>query len=90
MFTFRNVSNLKWVNAEHTMFDCTVFFDHLGKELPFSCSLSEVDVYPHVTAIWNGAQAGDFGSIEEYVPPPDPTVVTAATDQPVSVGSEDF
>jgi hypothetical protein len=70
--TYTTVRDLVWRNAEHTIFDCYVFFDHLGEEVPFGCAQFEVGVYPHVTSIWERAMAGDFGPIAEYTPDPEP------------------
>lgn len=77
--TYTTVRDLVWCNAEHTMFNCFVFFHHLGEEVPFGCSQAEVGVYPHVTSIWERAIAGDFGPIAEYVEPVQPEPITPQT-----------
>lgn len=62
------VENLIWRNPEHTVFDCDVTFDHLGK-VPFACSKEEAEsnLFEHSTSIWNRAISGEFGEIAEYV-----------------------
>ena len=76
---YTTVTNLVWSNAEHTQFDCMVFFTQFGEEVPFGCAQSEVGVYPHVTSIWERAMAGDFGPIAEYVEPVQPEPVIPKT-----------
>jgi hypothetical protein len=72
---YTTVKNLAWCNAEHTQFDCLVFFTKFQEEMPFGCAQAEVGVYPHVTSIWERAMAGEFGAIAEYVEPVQPEPV---------------
>jgi hypothetical protein len=88
MFAYTTVRDLIWRNAEHTLFDCYVFFDHINEEVPFGCAQAEVGKYPHVTSIWERAMAGEFGAIAEYVPPPEPEPVVVAEDQPEAQGAQ--
>jgi hypothetical protein len=88
MITYTTVRDLVWCNAEHTQFNCYVFFEHTNKEAPFGCAQSEVGVYPHVASIWERAMAGEFGVIAEYVPPPFHEAGVAAINQPTTTGSQ--
>lgn len=79
--------DLVWVNPEHTAFDCMVVFDNTGNPMPFACNQVEVGVLPYVTQLWNGAMAGEYGSIAEYSPPPE-FIPTPKPDQPESTGTQ--
>lgn len=67
---YTNITNLQWANIEHTILDCTVTFDGVG-DAPFS-AVASGDL-PHTHEIFARCVAGDFGTIAEYVPPPQPT-----------------
>lgn len=73
---YSQVSNLQWVNEDHTYIMCDVKFDHLPEVVPFGASPG--DCTDHGVEIFNRCVAGDFGPVAEYVPPPvlepDPTV----------------
>ena len=90
MIGFISARNLIWTKQDQTEFDCIARFDTIGGEVPFTCSFSETQKYDHVLTIWDKAMSGDLGPISDYVPPPEPTPITAAVDQPVSQGAEDF
>lgn len=81
---FTNVRDLKWLNQEHTAFDCIVDFETLG-EVPFGCF--QTDPYPHTQDIWARGLAGEFGVIAEYVEPVQP-VIEATEPQPVVDGAQ--
>jgi hypothetical protein len=68
MFTIEYVKNLKWLDAEHTMFDCVVKYEEFNEEHP-SC-INGVDHYAHIQEIWVKGNAGEYGVIAEYVAPP--------------------
>lgn len=76
-----DVKNCRWSNAEHTVIDCDVNFEHLTEEyVPFSaCAtassglLAHTIVDPHVKEIFDRAVAGDFGPVAEYVAPAPPS-----------------
>lgn len=78
MFTIEYVKNLKWENAEHTIFSCVVKYAEFSEEHP--SGINGTDNYPHIQEIWTKGNAGVYGEIEEYVPPPAPENVI-----PVSV-----
>ena len=63
--------NPLWANAGHTMIDLTVRFAEIPEDLPFTAS--PTDVEEHGRAIFAAAQAGDYGPVAEYLPPPAPT-----------------
>jgi hypothetical protein len=64
---YKQVKNLKWANAEHTVINCEVNFDHLKEEfVPFSADLN--DSYAHTKQIFNECVEGKWGSIIEFVP----------------------
>ena len=71
MLNFTTVENLRWVNAEHTRFDCDVFFVQLNEVVPFACDMN--DKYSHSQEIWTKGLSGEFGPIAEYVDPHIPT-----------------
>jgi hypothetical protein len=67
MFTVESVTNLKWANEEHTMFECTVKYAEFDEEHP--SGITGTDQYAHIQEIWAKGNAGDYGVIAEYVPP---------------------
>ena len=68
------VRNCKWANAEHSSIECEVNFSGVTSEewSPFGANPN--DHYEHGREIYARAVAGDFGTVEEYVPPPAPVV----------------
>lgn len=66
-----SLSNPRWANAEHTAIDCEITTSQFGEEvLPFTASANDVE--PHGRAIFADIVAGNYGSIADYVPPPEP------------------
>lgn len=76
MFTIEYVKDLKWCDAEHTFFECIVKYAEFNEEHP--SGINATDSYSHIQEIWARANAGDYGVIAEYVPPPpvEPEVVS--------------
>lgn len=68
MFTVESVTNLQWDNAEHTSFFCVVKYAEFNEEHP--SGISGTDPYAHIQEIWAKGNAGEYGVIAEYVPPP--------------------
>lgn len=64
MTTYSNVKNLKWMNSNNTLLDCTVKFDFLDQEIPYSTSANTDTDYGR--EIFEKAIKGDFGNIEPY------------------------
>jgi hypothetical protein len=62
-----------WANAEHTMIDLTIKWTSINAEYPFTASPTDVEA--HGRAIFEAAQAGQFGEVAEYVAPPKPEPV---------------
>jgi hypothetical protein len=72
MFTIEYVKNLKWCDAEHSMFECLVKYKEFNEEHP--SGINPIDTYPHIQEIWVTATAGDYGVIAEYEPPEIPPI----------------
>ncbi|MCT9015068.1 hypothetical protein N6G05_15980 [Cupriavidus gilardii] len=68
MLTYTEVTEPRWINAEKTMIQCKVKFDHLDRVLDFNASPDDSE--PHGREIFERLIAGDFGAIGDYVPPP--------------------
>ena len=68
MFTVEYVKDMKWCDAEHTMFECVVKYAEFNEEHP--SGINGTDNYAHIQEIWAKANAGEYGVITEYVPPP--------------------
>lgn len=79
MFTVEAVTNPKWDNAEHTSFSCTVKYAEFNEELP--AGIAPTDPYSHIQEIWTKGNAGEYGVIAEYVPPPEPEQPNASGTQ---------
>ena len=60
-----------WANADHTMIDLTIKWVEIEEELPFTASPDDCEA--HGCAIFAAAQAGEYGAVAEYVPPPAPS-----------------
>ena len=56
-----------------TRIDCMVKFDTVSIEVPFTADANDVE--EHGRAIHAALVAGQYGTIAEYVPPPQPEVV---------------
>jgi hypothetical protein len=66
MFTVEYVKNLQWQDAEHTVFSCVVKYEEFNEEHP--SGVNATDSYAHIKEIWAKGNAGEYGSIAEYVP----------------------
>lgn len=67
--TVVSVENLKWDNPEHTSITGEVVFEELAPlgKIPFTTTIdSDTD---HGREIWEKANWGEYGEIEEYVHP---------------------
>jgi len=85
MFTIEYVKDLKWENAEHTVFSCIVKYEEFNEEHP--TGVDGIDQYAHIKEIWTKGNAGEYGEIAEYVPPP-PPVAKPAEEQPNTTGTQ--
>jgi len=88
MLTIEYVKDLKWVNAEHTMFQCIVKYAEFGEEHP--SGINAVDQHAHIQEIWAKGNAGVYGLIAEYVAIPEPSTTVMAPDaeQPNTNGTQ--
>jgi hypothetical protein len=80
MFTIEYVKDLKWCNLEKTMFECVVKYAEFNEEHP--SGINGTDAYSHIQEIWSKANAGEYGVISEYVPPPEPVIETETIIEP--------
>ena len=87
MFTIQEVTDLQWDNAEHTFFSCNVKYEEFNEVHP--TGVNATDPYDHIKELWTKGNAGVYGVIAEYVPPPEPEIV-AANNQPITKGSQDL
>lgn len=63
---YTQVKNLQWANAEHTLLNCEVNFNHLNEEfVNFTASATDTESYTR--DIFTKAIAGNFGPIKEYI-----------------------
>jgi hypothetical protein len=85
MFTIEYVKDLKWCNAEHTVIECIVKYAEFAEEHP--SGITGTDYYEHTNEIWTKANAGEYGVIAEYVPPP-PIVAKPDEEQPETEGTQ--
>ena len=75
---FTTVTNPKWANAENTLIDCVVTFDHIGEPVPFTANPN--DTVEHGREIFARCAAGEFGEVAAYVPPPEPVKEAPTTE----------
>ena len=68
--TYSAARNPVWVNAEQTMIDLEVDFDHLDEDWVSFTAVASGDL-PHTHDLYARAVAGDFGTIAAYVDPDD-------------------
>jgi len=78
MFTVNYVKDLQWCYAEHSVFSCVVKYAEFNEEHP--SGINSTDSYAHIQEIWTKGNAGEYGIIAEYVPPP----VYVAEEQPTT------
>jgi hypothetical protein len=86
MFTIEYVKNLKWENEEHTLFSCVVKYEEFNEEHP--SGINATDSYAHIQEIWSKGNAGEYGEIAEYVPPPPAPKAKPIEEQPISEGTQ--
>lgn len=71
-FSFTHIRNPRWLNAEHTVLDCEVNFDHLDDEYVFyGCYSNMPDHEITGKKIFSEVTSGMWGPIEEYIAPDD-------------------
>jgi hypothetical protein len=87
MFTIKYVKNLSWDNEEHTSFSCVVKYEEFNEEHPSGINAN--DPYAHIQEIWTKGNAGEYGVIAEYVPPP-PPIAKPDEEQPNTEGTQEL
>jgi hypothetical protein len=83
MFTIEYVKDLKWCNAEHTVFECVAKYAEFNEEHP--SGINATDPYAHINEIWTKGNAGEYGVIAEYVP-----LLVANEEQPNANGTQEL
>jgi hypothetical protein len=88
MFTVELVKDLKWVNTEHTVFECVVKYAEFNEEHP--TGINGADPYAHIQEIWTKANAGEYGIIAKYEPPllSETIVAKPGEEQPTTEGTQ--
>jgi len=74
-----DAQNPQWGNAEHTFIDVEAKWEHLESEgyLPFTATSNDNEA--HGVDLYNRCVNGEFGTIAEYVAPPEPEPVVEET-----------
>lgn len=70
---FSEIKNPQWANAEKTLIDCEVTFDHIG--VPVTFTANPLDTEAHGRLIFAMCSTGECGAVADYVPPPPPPVI---------------
>jgi len=84
MFTLKTANNPVYTTEDLSAIDLQIEFEEMpGMILPFSASKNDVE--QHGREIYARAQAGEFGVVGAYVPPPEP-----AANQPTTTGTEEL
>jgi hypothetical protein len=86
MFTIEYVKDLKWCDADRTIFSCVVKYEEFNEEHP--TGVNATDSYAHIQEIWSKGNAGAYGLIAEYVAPEPPPIPQADSQQPTTEGIE--
>ena len=77
-----DAKNPKWGNAEHTLIDVEAKFEHYPEEwgyLPFMANPEDVEA--HGRDLYQRCVNGEFGTIAEYVAPPEPEPEPEVTEE---------
>ena len=82
----QTVTDLQWCDAEHTFFSCNVKYAEFNE--PHPTGVNATDSYNHIKELWAKGNAGEYGAIAEYVPPP--IALVATEQQPSTTGSQDL
>ena len=82
MFTLEYAKGPVYGDDTGNCISLTVKWAEFNKEMPFGAT--SYDSMQHGVDLYNRAKAGEFGSIADYVPPPEPEP------QPQTTGSQDL
>jgi hypothetical protein len=74
--TIVSITNPQWANAEHTAINVTARFSEINEDLPFTAIPNDTEA--HGREIFTRTSAGEFGSIDAYVPPSDTQIAAEA------------
>ena len=77
--TLIDAQNPRWGNAEHTLVIIETKWQHLESEGYLEFGASPEDVEAHGVDLYNRCVNGEFGTIAEYVAPPEPEPVVEET-----------
>jgi hypothetical protein len=83
MSTIEDVKNPIYADATGQAINCDVKFDTLPMYVPFTAT--SYDVEPHGRELYAQLEAGQWGPIAPYVPPPAPVVDPAKQAGPTVV-----
>jgi hypothetical protein len=78
MINYLNVQSPHWANADQTLIDCIVTFDHIAEPVPFTANPNDTE--EHGREIFARCMAGEFGEVAAYVPPPEPVKEVQTTE----------
>lgn len=78
--TITNAMQPTWMNAEHTLLNLLVKFEHLCGVVTFTAS--STDIEPHGRLIFERAAAGEYGEVAEYAHPT-PAEIAARNNPPL-------
>jgi hypothetical protein len=69
-----DAKNPKWANAQNTLIEVEAKWEHLEEEgyLPFAANPEDIEA--HGRDLYQRCVDGEFGTIAEYVAPPEPEV----------------
>lgn len=70
------VTDLIWADEDSTAINMVVQFEHLPDPVEFTARADDLEV--HGQALFAQAVAGEFGEIEDYVPPTELEIAQAA------------
>lgn len=77
MLTIESATNPMYATADGTCIALQVKFAEIKEVLPFAASPH--DPMSYGVDLYNRAQAGEFGEVAEYVPPPAPVIESTQT-----------
>jgi len=70
-----DAQNPQWGDAEHTVINIEAKWEHLESEGYLTFTANPNDVEEHGRDLYNRIINGEFGTIAEYVAPPEPEPV---------------
>lgn len=88
MFTIQEVKNLFWADPEHTTFICDVKYAEFNED--HNTAVNVTDPHEHMKELWAKGTAGEYGTIAEFTPIPQPAEIGSIPpeQQPQTTGSQ--